>query len=392
MRRACAILLVWSALVALAAWAVGQAFSDRFVWSQPLSWMPAPLTAACAAGACVLSWVISRWSAWSRREEGKPHSRWHARGARARQVAGVGIAMVSLWTLGGEWNLLRAMLAGSSGERLGPGVSVLYWNHAGNWKKDWKESTSAKLADITFLSAPRYWEHMPELLDLLEREHGGRPHYCRVDRYAILSRWPVSRWGTAELGLPVYQTKLRPYATTFERGWYWNRGNAAWVEFASEADLGFNLIVRLYDMPSDPRLHREVLTSRAAEVLRAWAGPVMVRGPVGQWLAGEAAAGFPEPHLIVGDFNIPRDARSLRHLTSGFVDCFDEAGFGPDGTYPRQIPLLGIDQMFAGPALRTRSYDLFDPEFGTHLSQRAEFEVLPGPGGGDPGGVRTPAG
>lgn len=372
--RSLARALAWAALVGMTMWLVGEVMSDRTSWSQWLSWIPTVLTLggmlACVAG----SWVLSAAARWIGRGGGRRV------GWRVRVIAALAMVAVAAYMLGVEWRLPAAAWdrAGSARATAGVPVSVLYWNHAGNWGRDWKTTAADKHADVSIHASVRYWEYVPQMLDEIEARIGSRPHYQRIDAYGVLTKWPIVRWGRTNLNLPTIQTKLRPYATVWERGWYWNRGQAAWIELDSAPDLGRNLVVWIVDMPSDPRLHRENLTRIAGETMRAWTGPVMVRGPVGQFVAeegGAAARGFPAADLIVGDFNIPRRARSLRHMVGDARGVFEAVGFGNPGTYPTRLPLLGIDQMFAAPTLTPVKYETFDPGFGTHLSQRAEVVV-----------------
>lgn len=389
MRRLLSIFLALLPLVAITAWLIGRLLSDRWNWSQWLSWMP---TSGVIAGglACLFSsWFLSVWCAWSRRLARFKPSKLLGRSWKVRRVSGIAMAVPALYMVVIEWRIPAGWFDPDPPADA-RAFSVLYWNHAGNWGKDWMETASARLSDITIMSAIRFWEHTPELMEKLNAEHplntqAGRWHYDRVGFYAVISKWPVKRWSKGGLNLPVFQTKLRPYATTFESGWYWNRGEAAWIEFDSSAELGHDLVIWVMDLPSDPRLHRTLVTRTARQTMAQSRFPVRVRGPVGQWLTEPASeAGFPAPDLIVGDFNIPRRAWSLQFLVGDFKPVFEEVGFGPDGTYPRQIPMLGIDQMFASRSLVPFDYELFDPGFGTHLAQQGVFGMIA------PAGAKAP--
>jgi hypothetical protein len=213
-------------------------------------------------------------------------------------------------------------------------------------------------------------------MEKLAADHPGTRHYQRLAFYSIISKWPILRWSSTPLNLPTLQTKLDPYASTLERGWYWNRGEACWIELDSTADLGRNLIIWIMDMPSDPRLHRAQLTAVAAQTLRDATPAIFSRGPVGQFIPAPATTpGFPTPDLIVGDLNIPRGAFSLAALVGQARPVYETAGVGPEGSYHRLLPVLGIDQMFMNAPIDATRYDLFDPGFGTHLAQRAEFFI-----------------
>ncbi len=400
--------LPWIALLGLALWGVGKIMSDRTSWSQWLSWIP---TIATVLGMtmCV---ALSRVHAWAGRY-------FLTLGARSQMPAaplGVKRRLTATWTRRAalvlvlipatrlvviEWRIPAGLSKPTPPAGSVP-ISVLYWNHAGNWSMSWMDTTSRELSDITVLNSPRYWEYMAQLMDKIAQDHGVRPAYQRIDSYAVISKWPIKRWARTDLNLPTIQTKLRPYASVYERGWYWNRGGACWIEFDSEKDLGRNLLVWIIDMPSDPRLWREELASVGGQTIANWEGTPMVRGPVGQFLsAKEKVKGFPTPDLVLGDFNIPRGARSLRHFQGQTRDIFDIVGVGPGETYPARVPLLGIDQMFAGPTVTPESYRLFHPGFGMHLVQQAVVAIHPSPKAAkaeppaktdSPAGVTSPSG
>jgi endonuclease/exonuclease/phosphatase family metal-dependent hydrolase len=82
-----------------------------------------------------------------------------------------------------------------------------------------------------------------------------------------------------------------------------------------------------------------------------------------------AGPGFPPADLIMGDFNIPRGSASLRQAAQGYPHAHTQAGHGHAGTYPRHRPLVHIDHMFIGPALRARRYQVVDGGVGSHRMQ-----------------------
>jgi hypothetical protein len=375
MRRLLSLFFASLPLAVVLGWLVGRILSDRFPWSQWLSWMPTPAVVGGTLFSLALSWFFSTWSAWSRRLAKFKPSSLLLRAGRLRRVAALATIPLILFTLIIEWRLPIGLFPSSPPPKARP-FSVLYWNHAGNWRNDWMQTTSTHLADVSILAAPRYPQYMDQLMEKLAADHPGTRHYQRLAFYSIISKWPILRWSSAPLNLPTLQTKLDPYASTLERGWYWNRGEACWIELDSAADLGRNLIIWIMDMPSDPRLHRAQLTAVAAQTLRDATPAIFSRGPVGQFIPAPATTpGFPTPDLIVGDLNIPRGAFSLTALVGQARPVYETAGVGPEGSYHRLLPVLGIDQMFMNAPIDATRYDLFDPGFGTHLAQRAEFFI-----------------
>ena len=84
---------------------------------------------------------------------------------------------------------------------------------------------------------------------------------------------------------------------------------------------------------------------------------------------GTATVGFPAPDIVVGDFNIPRSAGSLKALGRGYPSAFDQAGRGYMASYPRVRPIFHIDQTFVAPGLRVFDYRLPDIGAGAHRAQ-----------------------
>lgn len=380
------------ALVGFALWLTGTLLSDRTVWSQWLSWIPTTLTLAGMTMCVTLSWVLARIARAAGPREAAPSAapasihqpeshhatpipapaRRRLAGRSARRPAFVLTLGLAGFMFCWEWNIGRSFVTYAPPR--GTPFTLLYWNHASNWSPSWMDDLSRELCDITVLNAILYWDRSPQLMEKLNKEHPEHYSYQRIDSYAIISKWPIVRWARTDLNLPTVQTTLRPYATVYERGWYWNRGGAAWIEFNTKDSLGKNLVAWIIDMPSDPRLHRERIARIAGENLRAWNGAAMERGPVGQFIQSkEKMTGFPEPDLIFGDFNIPRGARSLRHIVGDAQGSFEAAGSFSGATYPSRLPLLGIDQIFTRGRVRTHTYNVFNAGFGTHLAQRADL-------------------
>lgn len=383
--RATAHVLAVLALLGFEAWLIGAIMSDRTVWSQWLSWIPTTATVA-GMGLCVAgSWCAARLARGvaprSPAPGVDPKKAKRTSAFWMRRVAFVLTLGLGVYMVGIQWHLWRLVVRAPL--PAGKVCTLLYWNHAGNWSLSWMDTTSRELSDITVLNAPRYWEYMPQLMEKIGKEHTEKYHYQRVDSYAVISRWPIVRWAKIDLNLPTIQTKLDPYANVYERGWYWNRGGACWIEFDTKDALGKNLIAWIIDMPSDPRLHREEIARIGGQTIRSWNGAPMERGPVGQFMASkQKMTGFPEADVIFGDFNIPRGARSLRHLVGDARGAFEEVGVGAGGTYPARVPLLGIDQIFTRGDTTAATYRVFHPGFGMHKAQQATLVVHPKVPGG----------
>lgn len=131
--------------------------------------------------------------------------------------------------------------------------------------------------------------------------------------------------------------------------------SAAWLSVEAAAPVG-TLDILIVDLPSDPKLSRRAVVERLTALLES--------------------ADAPAPDVVVGDFNIPRGAASIRRAFPGARHAFDEAGTGWAGTYPRTRPLVHIDHvLLLGDLTSTRSAVLragigrHRPTI-THLSRR----------------------
>ena len=82
---------------------------------------------------------------------------------------------------------------------------------------------------------------------------------------------------------------------------------------------------------------------------------------------------FPVPDLILGDFNTPRGSESLEALVGAKREVLAEGGWGPRATWPRRLPLWGIDLGFVGDGWRVLVGRVLDPGAGGHRA--LEFEI-----------------
>lgn len=106
------------------------------------------------------------------------------------------------------------------------------------------------------------------------------------------------------------------------------------------------------DLPSDWELDRGVIMSQLVETIAGYTDD-------------DRPVAF---DLIVGDFNSTPRAPSRGTLEPRFQDAFELVGAGWGATWPRRIPMLRIDAVFARAegGLRVSSVRTFDPEQGGH--------------------------
>lgn len=325
MRRAAGVLLLLAAWAVLGAWGAGRVASDRWLWSQYLSWIP---TAAALVGAILL--LLSAWRI-------SPPGR-----SRARLVTALAIAGVAGYLLLIEWRLHRLASATAPAN---PALRVLYWNAS--------TVSEGTIADVLGRQAPLDLAVIANGPWAIEPESLGAAgmHVARLNGMAVASRTPIRRWGFTWLGITP---------DTDAPGWV-DPGRALFIEI--ESPLGL-LVVWVVDMPSDVRGSRWVAAGRAGEVIADWTGPAF--RPDGAGWTPEPASGFPEPDVVVGDFNAPRGSASLRRLVGRLPNAFDQAGAGYPATWPRAVPVYQIDQAFAGRAVRADTFRTIDPAAGSH--------------------------
>jgi hypothetical protein len=123
----------------------------------------------------------------------------------------------------------------------------------------------------------------------------------------------------------------------------------ATVRLGTEAALGRPLDLLLVDLPSSPRMRRMAIAERVR--------------------AAMDGAGA-EYDLVVGDFNIPRGSRSIRHMFPSHRHAFDVAGCGYGASFRRGDWLLyHLDHVLLAPTVRAMRYRLVDPGLGRHMMQ-----------------------
>lgn len=357
-----------SALAGLAAvgvWGLGRVLNDDHAWSQFLFWIPTVLVVALAWVMVVVSAICSRLSL-------------RMGGVMLRPFLALVCIGLTGWLLIGEWGVHRYAVGPEARE---DDVRVLHWNiSVARQARGAPGQALGPQPDIAIIANIRNDEYRQPLLDALatllppgEGEGGaedagegggGTPdlHFIRSGALVVVSRFPIRRWGAARLE-PV-ESKLDDWRSG------WDPGRVFFIEI--DAGLGAGpLTVWALDLPSDPTMSRAQVMREAAAATGAWDGPEFFPGREGEWVAvlRDDEVSFPEPDLVVGDFNIPRGSRSLRTLVGGMTNAFEVAGRGPAGSWPRKAPLWHIDQAFVGDRVEATRYRLEDPGLGEHRMQ-----------------------
>lgn len=284
------------------------------------------------------------------------------------RLAAVGmLALAVAYMLVIEWRVPNALRSGTTGA---PPLRVVNWNiTAVELAEQITGPVGAQHADLAILVNPHSrvdWRQVYASFDEL-------PHRLLHAEIVVLSRYPIVRMGSCDLGLPEPTDELghpAPHAR-------FDPGRAMYFELDATPVLGRSIIVWVIDMPSDERLSRWELARAAGGAIASWTGAESRPDERGIMRRASAGPGFPAPDLIVGDFNIPRGSASLAFLTQGTRSAFDQAGWGWSVSWPRVRPLVHIDQAFVSAALRAIRYKIVDPTFGYHRMQ--VVDLAPGP-------------
>jgi hypothetical protein len=394
MLRACSALPAASALLLMLAWTLGEALSDRYVWSQFFEWIPTILVIVLAGTGLAIAEVSRRLMKIATPAE---RSLPRLTGViAAGALAWVGLV---LYFTAFELNLARTSLnaVGSPDRGSGstPSRRVVFWNTGSEESDSWVPAMTALAPDLCVVTSLRHAGRLGELAEAMRPDDQPEPVWTLMhDRFTILSRSPIRRAGYTTLGIHR-GGGLDPREQPEDR--YHDPGRAMFVEL----DDGFlamdrPIIVWIVDLPSDLSLHKELIASKAAESIGEFDGPVLLLDESGRWNATDAPGmkGFPPPDLIVGDFNIPRGSRSLRLLTGAppaaesptvdqspapirstypLIDSWRAAGRGYTMTYPRRRPLLHIDQIYHAPWIATLATRDADLGTGTHRAILADI-------------------
>lgn len=138
---------------------------------------------------------------------------------------------------------------------------------------------------------------------------------------------------------------------------YAARGRAL-SRFLLETRLG-PLAMDAIDLPSETTMHRY-------NSVRAFVGELASLRP-------------DDADIVVGDFNITRGSASLAQLAPGARDAFASEGTGWGATYPREWPLVAIDQILVRTPWVARRAEVVDPGAGRHRAVVADLIREPSP-------------
>lgn len=343
-------------------WLIGELLTDRLYMTQFLAWTPTFPVVFALALAWTLAWLLARWSHQRTLARVYGETPPAPRPARARHLLLALVFFSLLWTFA-EYRLYRLVLPSKPVDPA-RSLAVLSWNPNSTFMSSFHEIVNAQRADVIAVANPPAFAQFPEILATL----GDAPDSVRFGRLSLLSRFRVLRWGATDLKI----RGSRPYvsrgveATVIRI----DTGQALYAELDTSALFGRTTVVWFLDIPSDPLLWRQAMLTQARASLDA--APMIARVRRDGLDEPDAlVARFPDPDVILGDFNTTRGSASLSIIARDAAHAFDLAGAGLDGTFPRDMPLVSIDHLFIAPWLDAASFEIVRPDAGTHRMLRA---------------------
>lgn len=345
------------------AFVLGQAFSDRHLWSQKLFWTPQE---AFLAGAVLLAGLILIL------EPPHPRRSW----ARIGPV--VLVVLILFHTAFVHWRLHNAL-------RPKPGTTALrvyHWNATKTTdealqdflrKADPFAQRHDSPAVVVLVNAPLQlnWTDITRMLTAQDLPKDRVPdHLRRGGRFVVISGPTITDSGWTLLGLRGQTND----PTLFDDG----TAVFATIDFGQDPTTIWGI-----DWPSDPSQTRSNLVEPSRKKLEDSVRVRYLPTPAGP-LRREESKGFPKPGIAVGDFNTARRSAAVAALLPGMVSAHGQAGLGPGYTWPRFIlynenvyqswAFLGLDQAYIRPEnWRARAYRVLDLGEGTHKAQLVEL-------------------
>ncbi|MHA7814417.1 MAG: endonuclease/exonuclease/phosphatase family protein [Phycisphaerales bacterium] len=368
-------------ILMLGAWITGRVLTDEHHWSQYLYWLP-PIV--MIGGAWVLLILSTILAAMARRLGGlllRPVLLLLAIGCTIHLVFGV-------------WHTHR--LITTSSDKAPDAIRVLHWNHGGKSidADAWGERINQLDTDIVLFANPEWGEERQALLDQFTHfapddrvrwvnysyRVNADPAHFRVEGHAVIaSRYPMTRTGKVHFGEHERQEVMNRSSSS--NGW------VLFAEFDLDPARGDDqpLVVWFVDLPSNPTAWKmdEMRTVRSA--IDSWngAGWEMGRNVWEQYQ--DESASFPDPDLIIGDFNTPRGSASIDLLAPAFKDAFEQgghgrgrsfrvSGVGPGGVLSAVVD-LHIDLALVAPAHGVNYYTLLGSAETDHTPQIVDIHV-----------------
>lgn len=370
-------------LVVIASWIVGRVLTDQYHWSQLIWWIP-PLWMIG------LAWILLAVSALCAKIAKRPG------GLLARPILLVVNIACSGYLILGVWHMHRVVMPHSRPDNA---LRVVYWNQSADHidQVAWGKRINDQGADLVIVSNAQWGTPRQTLLDQFAafapsenerwinysyRVHGQPSHY-RVEGSAIIaSRFPMLRTGMVNFGSSERQQVLDQ--TSSDQGWVmFVEIDLRSIDPESES-ITEPMVVWIVDLPSDPLPWKQAQMRQVNNEIEQWDGSGWRMGKHVWEQERNEGASFPDPDLIIGDFNTPRGSDSLKILAPGYRDAFESSGYGRARSWKPALrrwylkaPIaLGdwhIDLALTNDEWDARNYLLIDPKVGPHAMQMVDL-------------------
>ncbi len=238
----------------------------------------------------------------------------------------------SVYLFFGVWHMHRVFIPNQAPA---DAIRIAHWNQSSKWvdQEAFSKAMIEQEADIVFVSNAKWGKLRQTLLNgfapFAPDEHErwvnysfrvyGLPAHYRIEGDAfVASKFPMTRTGMVSMNMPV--DKDHPIREQNGRGW------VMFIEIDLREDTE-PLIVWFVDLPSDPNAWRQDTITKARLAVNNWNGRSWVMGRH-VWESVDTDDTFPEPDLIIGDFNTLRGSDSLSRFVPNMRDAFELAGHG----------------------------------------------------------------
>ncbi|MBX3380684.1 MAG: hypothetical protein KF805_11375 [Phycisphaeraceae bacterium] len=397
-------------------WLVGRVFNDSFRWSQYIFWIPTAFTILMAGLTCALALSLQFFiRGYEQLQSGGPPE--NRPPFYIRYAKNPFLLLCIAWFFCAAWSgifehkMLREWgLDFSDRRRNQPTNTLLFWNLGGSARANWMDQLRLIDADVVALSNRPNWATFKDFESLGKDADGKRQRTTFLaGTFMVNTRLTLREWGLTALNIEGgVGFDVRKQSGRYNGN---DPGYAMYLIFDPEGTVkqatGQPFVVWLMDLPSDPSLSRQHVTTQALAAIDAWRGTATVlsaepdsKGEP-QWINVPAEQlgrkGFPLPDVMMGDFNIPRGSRSLQNLVGDMENAYDQAGSGYTASYPRKVPFsqldgpglfsvvrffipsdvpfFHIDQAFIAPSLHATRYRVMNLGAGTHWAQFIEIQA-----------------
>lgn len=367
-------------LALVVAWGVGRVLTDSVRWSQYLFWMPTVVVVGTSVVLLIMAGAI-RWfgGVLAYASIRKARQAWGEGGTgyEARSQPATNVPAYRKHVFKGVWGMavLATMGAGAyalaewSGGGRAPdfqrsqSLRFVFWNDSEGLMRDWEAALLGPGPDVAIMK-PGSGRSFPKVLERM----GPDADFVYTHGFAIVTKAKIKRRThftlsiKQGLGFDIRRKDLRQPMADY--------GTATILELATSERLGRDITVYLIDLPSDPSLWRTEMMREAKAALEKVTADVWRKDEkLDRWLRVENPEPFGPADVLIGDFNTPRGADSIKIVAGEMQSAYDVAGNGYAATYPRVLPLWHLDQAYVAKSLRVGWYQVRNPGGGSHAMQ-----------------------